>query len=268
MLSKDEFLDLLAEKQHELYRDMPWRQDTRGYYVLVSELMLQQTQVERVIPKFQQFIAVFPNFEALAVAPLADVLVLWSGLGYNRRAKFLHEAAKNVVANYEGVLPEDEKSLVALPGVGPNTAGALRAYVYNLPVIFIETNIRTVLFYHFFDGDADVSDIALRQQLELLVDRKHPREFYWAMMDYGSYLKRNGVRNNQASKHYRKQSPLVGSVREVRGKIVRELTIGDESVDVLKARLDPKDGRYEQAYAQLLVEGLVTEVAGRVSLTH
>ena len=268
MLTKDEFLALFAEIQHDLYRDMPWRRDTRGYYVLVSELMLQQTQVERVIPKFEEFISVFPDFETLAAAPLADVLVLWSGLGYNRRAKFLHEAAKSIVANYDGALPDDEKDLVALPGVGPNTAGALLAYVYNQPVIFIETNIRTVLFYHFFDGDADVSDAVLRQQLELLVDHEHPREFYWAMMDYGSYLKRNGVRNNQASKHYRKQSPLVGSVREIRGMIVRELTGGDESVDALKARVDPKDGRYEQAYTQLLVEGLVTEEAGRVSLTH
>lgn len=268
MLNKDEFLALLTDKQHELYRDMPWRRDTRGYYVLVSELMLQQTQVERVIPKFEQFISVFPDFETLAAAPLADVLVLWSGLGYNRRAKFLHEAAKSIVANHAGVLPDDEKRLVALPGVGPNTAGALLAYVYNQPVIFIETNIRTVLFYHFFDGDAEVSDAALREQLELLIDQEHSREFYWAMMDYGSYLKRNGVRNNQASKHYRKQSPLVGSVREIRGMIVRELTAGAEPVDVLKARIDPKDGRYEQAYAQLCTEGLVTEVSGRVSLTH
>lgn len=268
MQNEVDFLELLEIKRHELYRDMPWRRDTRGYYVLVSELMLQQTQVERVIPKFEQFISVFPDFASLAAAPLADVLVLWSGLGYNRRAKFLHEAAKQVVAQHQGVLPDEEKSLVDLPGVGINTAGALQAYVYNKPVIFIETNIRTVLIYHFFDGEIEVQDSLLRDTLAQLIDREHPREFYWAMMDYGSWLKRNGVRNNQASRHYRKQSPLVGSVREIRGAIIRELTTGVLTEQVLRSRIDPGDGRYEQAFKQLIAEGLIVQTDKRIGLTH
>lgn len=264
----DDFLSVFDTKRHELYRDMPWRRDTRGYYVLVSELMLQQTQVERVIPKFEHFIEAFPDFASLAHAPLADVLVLWNGLGYNRRAKFLHEAAKQVVAVHGGELPATAHELVALPGVGPNTAGALMAYVYNAPVVFIETNIRTVLLHHFFDGEEDVSDLRLREVLTGLIDREQPREFYWAMMDYGSWLKRSGVRNIRASKQYRKQSPLRGSVREIRGAIIRELTAGSLSTVELRSRIDPGDGRYEPALTQLLAEGLVTQTADSLGLTH
>lgn len=271
MRSSDEaFLAILREKQVELYRDMPWRRDTRGYYVLVSELMLQQTQVERVVPKFEQFILAFPDFESLAQAPLADVLTLWSGLGYNRRAKFLHESAKQIVAQHNAVLPPTRDQLVALPGVGVNTAGALLAYVYNQPVVFIETNIRTVLLYHFFEGERDVDDAHLREVLERVIDEENPREFYWAMMDYGSWLKRSGIKNIQASRQYRKQSPLKGSVREIRGKIIKHLA--NESpltTRELQSRIDTGDGRYELAYNQLVKEGLVEQVGtDQVRLTN
>ncbi|MCA9327351.1 A/G-specific adenine glycosylase, partial [Candidatus Saccharibacteria bacterium] len=141
-METDEFQRLLRQHGEELYRDMPWRSDTRPYYVLVSELMLQQTQVDRVIPKFQAFIAAFPDERILAQASLADVLKLWQGLGYNRRAKFLHDAAKHVVAS--GDFPLDEAGLVTLPGVGKNTAGAIMAYAYNQPAIYVETNVRAV----------------------------------------------------------------------------------------------------------------------------
>lgn len=267
--STEDFLAVLRERQTELYRDMPWRRDTRGYYVLVSELMLQQTQVERVVPKFEQFIAVFPDFVALAQAPLADVLVLWSGLGYNRRAKFLHEAAKQVVSNHDGVLPNTHKGLVALPGVGINTAGALLAYVYNQPVVFIETNIRTILLHHFFNGLADVDDAELRSVLEDVLDREHPREFYWVMMDYGSWLKRSGVKNIQSSRQYRKQSPLVGSVREIRGNIIRRLASESPlTITQLQSDVDAGDGRYELAYEQLIKEGLIEQIDDNVRLTN
>ena len=139
-----DFQELIWEKGRELYRDMPWRDDTRPYYVLVSELMLQQTQVDRVIPKFDAFITRFPDEAALAAASLADVLTLWSGLGYNRRAKYLHDAAKMIMAEFSGIFPTTYDELVKLPGVGPNTAGAIMTYAYNQPVVFIETNVRTV----------------------------------------------------------------------------------------------------------------------------
>lgn len=243
---------------------MPWRQDTRPYYVLVSELMLQQTQVDRVIPKFNAFIAAFPNEETLARSSLADVLKLWQGLGYNRRAKFLHEAAKKIIEL--GEFPSDEKGLLELPGVGKNTAGAILAYAYNQPSLFVETNVRTVYFHHFFtDGDI-VDDTQVKKLLEQTIDHEHPREFYWALMDYGSWLKRQGSGRLQQSKHYKKQSPLRGSVREIRGLIVARLADGDHTSEEL-ARLLPQDGRFDIALAGLIQDGLVGQTGDTLHLT-
>ncbi|MBH1980643.1 A/G-specific adenine glycosylase [Candidatus Saccharibacteria bacterium] len=262
-----EFITILNEKGLELYRDMPWRRDTHGYYVLVSEIMLQQTQVDRVLPKFEAFILRFPDFQTLAASSLADVLTLWSGLGYNRRAKFLHDAAKTIVAEHTAELPATYEELVKLPGVGKNTAGALLAYVYNQPVLYIETNVRTVYLHHFFAGRTDVADNSILEKLAATIDTEHPREFYWALMDYGSWLKRTGVRNNAASKHYRKQTPLTGSVREVRGYILRVLTAGQITLSALQEAADTHDGRFETAYEQLLKEGLIEQSKQSVCLT-
>ena len=267
-MSVEEFCQLIKVKGADLYRDMPWRRDTRGYYVLVSEIMLQQTQVDRVVPKFEAFIARFPDFDALATASLADVLQLWNGLGYNRRAKYLHEAAKAVVVHHDGVLPSAYEDLVALPGVGKNTAGALLAYVYNQPVLYVETNVRTVYLHHLFAGRRDVTDAMILEKLEETIDKENPREFYWALMDYGSHLKRSGVKNNSASKHYRKQSPLVGSVREIRGKIIRHLTTGKTTPKKLREAVDSNDGRFESAYEQLIQEGLIEHRNDSIGLTN
>lgn len=257
--------EIIHQKGHELYRDMPWRRDTRPYYVLVSELMLQQTQVDRVIPKFLAFIQAFPDEKALAGASLADVLVLWQGLGYNRRAKYLHDAAKKIMEL--GYFPDSREELIDLPGVGKNTAGAILAYSYNQPVLFVETNIRTVYFHHHFtDGDS-VDDKQVLEILDQTLDREHPREFYWALMDYGSWLKRQGAGRIKQSRHYKKQSPLKGSVREIRGKIVRALTTSDSDEKSLRQRL-PADERFAAALAGLIRDGLVSRHAdGRLHLT-
>jgi A/G-specific adenine glycosylase len=262
-MDTDEFQRLLRQQGEELYRDMLWRQDTRPYYVLVSELMLQQTQVDRVIPKFSDFIARFPDEQTLAKAPLADVLKQWQGLGYNRRAKFLHDAAKEIVKL--GQFPDTETGLITLPGVGKNTAGAIRAYAYNQPAIFIETNVRAVYIYHFFADHDDVDDQDIRRLLELTIDRQHPREFYWAVMDYGSYLKKQGVRPSR-SRHYKKQSPLKGSVREVRGQILAILSGGDNSMQLLQ-RTYKNDERFLSAINGLLSDGLIQTNDDHVHLT-
>lgn len=243
---------------------MPWRQDTRPYYVLVSELMLQQTQVARVIPKFQAFIEAFPDEQALARAGLGDVLRLWQGLGYNRRAKYLHEAAKKVVSGYDGVWPVTENELMMLPGVGPNTAGAIMVYAYNSPSIFVETNIRTVYFLHFFENEENVKDVQIRSLLEETIDREHPREFYWALMDYGSWLKAHGIRNNSVSNSYKKQSPLEGSVRQMRGRIVAALAKRDMDEEGLREVVHADD-RFVSALEGLVKDGLVTR---RVDILH
>lgn len=252
-MNTTEFQRLLRQMGEELYRDMPWRQDTRPYYVLVSELMLQQTQVDRVIPKFEAFIEAFPDEQRLAQASLADVLKLWQGLGYNRRAKFLHEAAKKVVAL--GAFPNDEAGLIALPGVGKNTAGAIMAYAFNQPALFIETNVRAVYIHHFFSDSDMVDDKDIRTVLEQTIDASDPRHFYWALMDYGSYLKKQGVRPAR-SRHYKKQSPLKGSVREVRGQIIAILSEGTTTMPLLAVRYDG-DERFTQALDGLIADGLV-----------
>jgi len=263
-VKSDEFKKLIQEKGRELYRTMPWRDDTRPYYVLVSELMLQQTQVERVIPKFEAFIKRFPDETALSGASLGDVLTLWSGLGYNRRAKFLHEAAKMIVAT--GMFPDSKDQLLALPGVGNNTAGAIMTYVHNQPVPFIETNVRTVYFYHFFENGDKVSDAEILPLIDMTIDTEYPREFYWALMDYGAWLKKQGVGTIRQSTHYKKQSALKGSVREVRGQIIRSLTKQPKTESVLRNEL-LADERFEPALTGLKKDGLVMQTAQLLHLT-
>ncbi|OYX38695.1 hypothetical protein B7Z00_01635 [Candidatus Saccharibacteria bacterium 32-50-10] len=138
-MDRQEFQDTVWATARELYRAMPWRDDPSLYHVLVSEIMLQQTQVPRVMTKYAEFMRAFPALDSLASASLADVLGVWQGLGYNRRAKYLHLAAKQIVERGE---PRTLEELVALPGVGTNTAAAIMNYVYRVPTAYIETNIR------------------------------------------------------------------------------------------------------------------------------
>ena len=265
-MSDDQFMQLLWQQGEELFRSMPWRETTDPYLVLVSELMLQQTQVDRVMPKYAQFIERFPSVADLSEAPLSDVLQVWQGLGYNRRAKFLHMAARYVVER-GGVFPSTYEELVKLPGVGPNTAGAILAYAYNTPVVYVETNIRTVVLHHFFPDEESVDDRTIRAVVERVLPADSPRQFYWAMMDYGSFLKRSGVRRNSQSRHYKKQLPLAGSVREVRGQIVRYLTEeGDVECEKLVRALSA-DERFDAALSGLMRDGLIQQSDNIVYLT-
>lgn len=265
-MNKDDFQEIVWQRGRELYRDMPWRVDTDPYYVLVSELMLQQTQVDRVVPKFNAFIAQFPDIKTLATASLADVLILWNGLGYNRRAKFLHDAARKITLEFNNTIPATHVELITLPGVGPNTAGAIRAYGFDQPAIFIETNIRTVYFYHFFEARNDVTDTELYELVASTLDQERPRQWYQALMDYGTYLKKQGSGQIRKSKQYVKQSTLKGSIREVRGKIIRALTLGDSSESELLINLEA-DERYRLALDGLIRDGLVTQTGTVLHLT-
>lgn len=265
-VNRENFKEIVWQKGKELFRPMPWRTDTRGYYVLVSELMLQQTQVDRVRPKFEDFIARFPDVATLAGASLSDVVSLWNGLGYNRRAKYLHDAAKMISGELGGAFPVSKDALCKLPGVGPNTAGAIRAYSFNLPEVFIETNIRTVYFHHFFDNGEIVDDKTLMTLVGDTLDQENPREFYWALMDYGTWLKKNGAARLAQSKHYKKQSPLKGSVREVRGQIIR-LLMEKDMAHVEVELLFGSDERFMRALDGLMNDGLIEATAGKLHLT-
>jgi A/G-specific adenine glycosylase len=246
-------------------RDMPWRSQPTPYHVLVSELMLQQTQVSRVVPKYLAFMEHFPDVRALAAATLPEVLDAWSGLGYNRRAKFLHSAAQIVMRDFGGRIPDTLEELVSLPGVGKNTAGAVLAYAFNQPVVFVETNIRTVYFRHFFDDSDTIDDKTLLPLLEQTVDREHPREWYWALMDYGAHLKHTVGGNISRSKHYTRQSKFEGSRRQIRGAVVRRLLQGPVALEVLASEVN--DERLGSVLDDLAREGFLSRDANLLRLT-
>lgn len=244
-------------------RDMPWRKpDPNGnfdpYKIMVSEIMLQQTQVSRVIPKFEAFLAAFPNVQALAEAPLSTVLGQWSGLGYNRRAKFLHQAAQQIVQEHQGQFPQTLNMLSKLPGVGQNTAAAILAYAYNQPEPFLETNIRTVYIHHFFlDHPELVTDKQLLPLVTETIDHEQPREWFWALMDYGSHLKATVGNLTRQSKHYTKQSTFKGSKRQIRGQIIKLLTHKPQTQEALQQAIT--DERLEEVLQDLTKEQLVTK---------
>jgi A/G-specific adenine glycosylase len=220
--------------------------------------MLQQTGVERVVPKYQSFLKKFPNARALADSPLSSVLREWQGLGYNRRGKMLHEAAKNIVKEYDGKVPKSLEALKALPGIGEYTAKAVRAFAWNEPEIFIETNIRSVFIHHFFSRrHIPVSDAELMHHIERAVDGKNPREWYWALMDYGSYLKKNIPNPSRKSAHHSRQKPFKGSDREIRGAILRLLSGASHTKKELHT-LPFERGRIDRQLQALIKEGFVS----------
>jgi A/G-specific adenine glycosylase len=244
-----------AIKQH--YRDMPWRQQNYtvadiAYRTLVSEIMLQQTQVSRVAPKFTAFMQQFPDISTLANAPLADVLVLWSGLGYNRRAKYLHEAAKQLQNMPH---PWSLQQLQSCKGIGVNTAAAIRVYAYNFPEIFIETNIRTVLLHYVFAKEAAVLDSTMLQVLQKTIPKSDPKSWYWALMDEGARLKSlNASHLNRAVAH-KKQTTFSGSARQLRGKILKLLTAGPVAEHTIHTSLN--DQRSAVVLHDMQKEGLL-----------
>ncbi|MGZ7167981.1 MAG: A/G-specific adenine glycosylase [Halobacteriota archaeon] len=204
-------------------RDLPWRSTSDPYKILVSEVMLQQTQVERVLHKYEQFLQSFPTFEALAEAPLHVVLDIWRGLGYNRRAIALKKIARITVEQFNGKLPSDDHALQNLPGIGKATAGAVRAFAFHKPAIFIETNIRTVFLHMFFTGKEGTKDSEICPLIEQTLDRSNPREWYYALMDYGVMLKKRYGNPSRRSAHHKKQASFQGSNRQLRGAILTSI---------------------------------------------
>jgi A/G-specific adenine glycosylase len=240
--------------------ELPWRLPDSGgrfdpYAIMVSELMLQQTQVIRVIPKYLAFLRQFPTVQSLAQTELSAVLIAWSGLGYNRRAKYLWQAAQTIVNTFDGVFPPTVAELVTLPGIGKNTAGAIVAYAFNQPVVFIETNVRTVYIHHFFNHQTAVSDAAISQLVTQTLDTDNPRQWYWALMDYGSHLKKTVGNANKQSQSYVKQSAFHGSRRQIRGQVLRQLAGTRATFEALQFVVN--DDRLLAILDDLLNEGLV-----------
>ena len=258
--------DVLSHWKKHGRHTLPWRKTNNPYKVLVSEVMLQQTQVPRVVEKYKEFMTVFPTVRVLAKASLGNVLKVWSGMGYNRRAKFLRDAAKVIAEKYKGRVPHEYAELRTLPGVGDYTARAIRVFAFDEPDILFETNIRAAFIRHFSMSqsligraksgiwDADIIPVAQKTS-----KGQDPRKWHWALMDYGAHLKRSGVRNNAQSALYAKQSKFEGSLRQVRGAIVRAITRG-ESMNDLRSR---SSELFDKALASLARDGLIMKQKGK-----
>ena len=259
------FQELVYGYAAEHRRELPWRQGSDPYRVLVSEVMLQQTQVERVIPKFLAFVDRFPDLQTLANAPLPELLVFWQGLGYNRRALNLQRAARMIVEQWDGRVPDDPVLLQQLPGIGPYTAGAVCAFAFNQPQLFLETNIRAVLLHFFFAGQRGITDKQLLPVVEAVLDRTNPRDWYNGLMDYGSDLKRRFPNPTRRSRHHTTQSRFEGSDRQIRGAILR-LLLGSMglTVTVLQRELDIESKRLERIVEGMLKDGLVQRQSERL----
>lgn len=239
-------------------RDLEWRRTITPYRIVVSEIMLQQTQVARVAVKFPQFMEVFPTFESLAAAEPAAVLAEWQGMGYNRRGLYLKKIAEKTVNEFGGKLPSNPIILETFPGIGPATARSIVAFAFNKPVVFIETNIRRVFIHFFFEDREGIHDKELIPLVEETLDTKNPREWYYALMDYGSVLAKTVPNPNRRSKHYAKQSAFEGSARRIRGIILRTL-LQEKQMPKKKLKEICCDDRFDAIVADLITEGFIRE---------
>ncbi len=263
--------NIIAALESGIYprRDhLPWRKTKDPYKILVSEIMLQQTQVDRVVLFYRAFLKKFPTSQALARAKLADVLHAWQGLGYNRRARYLHEAAKMITADFGGRFPREAAAIETLPGVGPYTARAVATFAFNSKEVFVETNIRTVIFHHRAHGATKLNDRELMPIVADVLASAHvePRDLYARWMDYGAYLKKIGVRLNHKSAHYAKQTKFEGSTRQLRAAILRELLKAPATLAQLTRLLERKKEDIDRELASLKKDKLITAARGAYSV--
>jgi A/G-specific adenine glycosylase len=257
--SIQKFQAMVLDQYAETGRVLPWRNTIDPYQILVSEIMLQQTQVDRVATKFPAFIETFPDFATLAGASLSDVLQHWQGMGYNRRAISLQKCAQRVIADYGGILPADVEILATFPGIGRATASSICAFAFNQPVIFIETNIRRVFIHFFFENHETVPDAEIQPLAERALYWEDPRRWYNALMDLGTALKKTVPNPNRRSRHYAKQSAFEGSDRKIRGSILR-LLLKEKRLTLKKitAGFSEEPARITRILTDLEHEGFIT----------
>jgi A/G-specific adenine glycosylase len=248
-------------------RDLAWRKTTDPYPILVSEIMLQQTQVERVAVKYPAFIAAFPDFPSLAKAPLAEVLAVWQGMGYNRRAISLQKCAWRVIEEFDGVLPQDPEVLVTFPGIGKATAASICAFAFNMPVVFIETNIRRVFIHYFFGNSPAVDDAEILPLAKKALYRKDPGTWYNALMDLGTALKSEVENPNRRSRHYARQTVFEGSDRKIRGWVLRLLLAEEYMTQKAIAQKVKEDtGRITPILTDLEKEGFIVRSGNKYAI--
>ena len=264
------FRDIILSAYDSDKRIFPWRDKLAPWGILVSEFMLQQTQASRVIPFWNRWMDKWPGPAGVDSASLEEVLREWSGLGYNRRAKYLKACAGIIAKNMNGKVPDTPGELAVLPGIGNYTAGAIACFAYNYPCCFIETNIRSVMLHFFFLGKKDIKDEDILPILELALDRSNPRKWYWALMDYGAALKKSSPNPGRQSAHYHRQSAFPGSFRQIRGSLVRALVSGGKmTADELLNRLDVQTEKKDlyRALEALKSESIVSEESGQYQIS-
>jgi len=266
-----EFRKLIYSAYEKAGRSFPWRENLAPWGILVSEIMLQQTQTERVIEYWKRWMEKWPSPAALGNAPFEEVLKEWNGLGYNRRGRYLKECAVAIVRDFGGVVPSSPETLRELPGIGPYTAGAIACFAYNFPSVFIETNIRSVMLHFFFQGQEGITDREILPVIGSTLDAGNPRKWYWALMDYGATLKKTSPNPARQSAHYKRQSAFSGSLRQIRGSLVRALIAGGQaSAEQLRARMDvpSKEADFDTALKALCRELLVAEENGEYRIRN
>ncbi len=246
-------------------RDLPWRHTRDPYAILVSEVMLQQTQVGRVLPKYEAFLARFPTLEALAAAPLADVLALWQGLGYNSRAVRLRRCAQATLAAAGGRparLPDSVDGLRRLPGIGPYTARAVLIFAHNAGLAAVDANVRRVLT-HELDLPHDLPAPALQAVADAMLPPGRSRDWHNALMDYGALVLTARVTGIAP---LTRQTPFPGSRRMYRARVVRLLLAGDRDLAELAGLLDIPAGELAAIAAELERDGLAHRDGDRLTL--
>lgn len=262
------FRTVIADFYRAHGRTFAWREQITPYRVFISEVMLQQTQTARVTQKFPRFLEAFPDFASLAAAPFAEVLGQWKGLGYNRRARYLQESARVIVTEHGSRLPDEPEELLQLPGIGAATAASICVFAYNRPLPFIETNLRTVYIHFFFPDQDRVSDRDILPLVESTLDRERPREWYYALMDYGVMLKKTVGNLSRRSLHYSRQSPFEGSDRQLRGRLLQLLLErGQVDQQALPRLLGESVARCARILEALQRERLVTKRGDTVVLS-
>jgi len=247
-------------------RDFPWRHTYDPYKILVSEMMLQQTQAVRVVTKFAEFVTAFPSIQSLAQATPASVLRMWKGMGYNRRALYLHNTAKLVVDKYDGIVPTNEHQLLDLPGLGTYTARAILVFAYKMDIAMVDTNIRQIMTHFFFD-DVSQSEKLIQSVADKLVPRGKSWDWHQALMDYGALKLHEDVFKGSKVRSIKKALPFKETKRYFRGRIIDHLREKTYRQTVLIDMLCRTYGKSNAFYVSLLKtlkkEGFIEQQRGR-----
>lgn len=261
-LSLEDFQRKVKAMGEEHHRELPWRYIDDPYAVLVSEVMLQQTQVKRVLDYWPRFMRTFPSIDALASSEVSLVLEMWQGLGYNRRALALRKSAEICSRDYKGNLPVSYDELVALPGIGPATAAGVLSFALQKPSMYLETNVRTVFLHELFPGECDVHDKLIEPLVRLSCPSVDPRSWYYALLDYGAYLKATNPNPSRRSKHHSKQSKFEGSRRQKRAEILRMVLTSEGMAEpqIVRELTDFEREHKREAPDESLVEDILSDL--------